>query len=226
MENPDQAFPEVSHHMRVHMWLLVRFNGRQIRGNLVDHSASVIAVSIGRLVAVSQVGSKLDEDVTCTYFQLVFHSPVQNTVRGPSADALLATTDNTVSILYWLTVETPISIVSICLPTIFFLVKRGIDHGPRSLFTARNFQSRPSAMGRSLIGTNAAKDEELSVTLPTNSFDHSREKLHHHGTNTEYSVKAFKVPSQDGSEPDTSVELPEPSIRVRREVDVSAESNV
>ena len=177
-------------------------------------------------MAVSQVGGKLDQDLTCTCFRLAFHRPVEIDVREPSADALSAMTDNTVSILYWLTVETPISIVSICLPTIFFLVKRGIDHGPRSLFTARNFQSPPSTMARSLVRTNATKDEELSVTLPASSLDHSREKLHHNGTNAEYSAKAFKVPSQDGSEPDNSAELPQPSIRIRREVDVSAESNV
>jgi hypothetical protein len=39
--------------------------------------------------------------------------------------------------LFWLTAETPISILSICLPSIFFLCRRLVRDGPYSLFSVR-----------------------------------------------------------------------------------------
>ena len=54
-----------------------------------------------------------------------------------STDFYFNAADNVIPIIYWLSVEAPISILSICLPSIFFLVKRGIQGGPYALLSSR-----------------------------------------------------------------------------------------
>ena len=62
---------------------------------------SVIIVSIGRLVAVAKAGSGLEDDLTWS----------------------------TISYLEWVQCEGPVSVISVCLPTIFNLVKLVRLHG-------------------------------------------------------------------------------------------------
>ena len=61
---------------------------------------------------------------------------------------VLIWTDVGVPALYWLTAKTPISILSICLPSIFFLARRFRRDGSSSLF-----YSRYASLHQKLIGT-------------------------------------------------------------------------
>ncbi|KAI9672761.1 MAG: hypothetical protein M1831_000196 [Alyxoria varia] len=80
----------------------------------------VIVISIGRVVSVSRAHDGLRADLTWN-----FSVP-----------------------LYWYAAETPVSIMSVCLPSIFHLCRRGIQHGPGSLFNDREYPppspSKPS----------------------------------------------------------------------------------
>ncbi|KAM3064768.1 hypothetical protein ACMFMG_012081 [Clarireedia jacksonii] len=46
----------------------------------------------------------------------------------------------------WTSLEGPVALVSISLPSIFSLVLRGIKHGPHSLFTAKELTDPPSLL--------------------------------------------------------------------------------
>ncbi|KAF1956447.1 hypothetical protein CC80DRAFT_563327 [Byssothecium circinans] len=74
---------------------------------------AVIAISIGRLIANIRAGHEL---------QLYF-------------------TYNIIPIGEWLFAETPISIVSVCLPSIFTFVKKGITEGAHSLVSLESKSS-------------------------------------------------------------------------------------
>ena len=50
------------------------------------------------------------------------------------ADELIHTLGDLVPSGKWLSVESPIAIFCLCLPSIFALVKKGVDDGPRALF--------------------------------------------------------------------------------------------
>ncbi|KAI9648300.1 hypothetical protein NHQ30_002932 [Ciborinia camelliae] len=56
-------------------------------------------------------------------------------------------TYNSVKCLYWLTPEAPMSIISICLPAIFSLCKRGIELGPYSLISSKVTSRRSPGRG-------------------------------------------------------------------------------
>ncbi|KAH7371737.1 hypothetical protein BKA66DRAFT_572706 [Pyrenochaeta sp. MPI-SDFR-AT-0127] len=74
----------------------------------------VILVSIGRLVTVIKSGEALNTDLTWAG----------------------------VPPLYWLGAETPITILSVSLPSVFFLFRRARQHGAASLFSSRVSGSR------------------------------------------------------------------------------------
>ncbi|KAF2796645.1 hypothetical protein K505DRAFT_373057 [Melanomma pulvis-pyrius CBS 109.77] len=95
----------------------------------------VIAISVGRLVA---------------------------NVRGAHA-LQLDVTYNIIPIGDWLVAETPISIVSICLPSIFTFVKRGITEGPYSLISTKS----GSSLKRLRTPPSAGIEPQLGV-IPSN----------------------------------------------------------
>ena len=131
-------------------------------------------------------------------------------------------TDNVVHIGYWLVAEPPVSIISIGLPNIFCLVKRGIQQGPHSLISSRGASSKPNATGPRVDDMNGATQRDKGFArLAGQSFGSSRAKLFDGNGNAEHHVMAIKTPSKELSEgkhinPNLSV----PSIRVRNNADV------
>lgn len=81
--------------------------------------SAVVIVSLGRLIDTIVNGKALDGDVTYYGVQL----------------------------LYWPMSETPVAILCICLPSIFFLFRRAVQQGPRALFSRTKGSSRSSKNG-------------------------------------------------------------------------------
>ncbi|KAL9122166.1 MAG: hypothetical protein Q9187_001281 [Circinaria calcarea] len=134
----------------------------------------------------------------------------------------LALADNSIPIHYWLSVEAPISILSICLPSIFFLIKRGVKNGPYSLFSSREVSSASNTASQSWrINTNPSfsRDKQAVARVQGHASDDSWERLHERGP--EYDATAFRAPSKRSSEQSTTeADLAMQSIRVRQEIDV------
>ena len=91
----------------------------------------IIVASIGRLVSISKAGIGLEDDLTCKSFS--------SDAMSSNAKLIWSWSGNFAIPIYWYTCETPISLVCICLPSIFHLVRRGYLHGIRSLFTDQEF---------------------------------------------------------------------------------------
>lgn len=103
---------------------------------------SVLAVSLGRLVAIVQAGNTFDVDFTCMY------SPRSSQVSGSIKVVEVPETITIAHCLFlgkfifyakWAIAEGSISIVSICLPNMAQLLQRGRQHGMSSLFTRRQY---------------------------------------------------------------------------------------
>jgi len=92
---------------------------------------------------------------------------------------LIISIDEVIPILYWLTVEAPISIVSICLPSIFSLVKRGVHYGPYSLISSRDVSEIYAGKMPKWPGTKTRTvvNRSRGDTLGTVEFDNSFERL-------------------------------------------------
>ena len=95
--------------------------------------------------------------------------------------------------------EAPISIISICLPSVFSFIKRGIENGPYSLLTSK-YQASVRLEGEH----NAQSIKSLYKTKRVN----------------QYSAIAFK--SSQGPPPARQA-YPMDNIRVQRELEVSLE---
>ena len=121
---------------------------------------------------------------------------------------------------YWLAVEAPISVLSICLPSIFALLKRGVEHGPYFLITSRNV---PVSHSDKISGNHNRR-------AYNNPHQHEAVSGHH------YSISEVRLKDEDSvvyavtaSEASSPVKLPQPkghedismnTIRVQRDVDV------
>ncbi|KAL4772929.1 hypothetical protein BDW60DRAFT_222136 [Aspergillus nidulans var. acristatus] len=131
------------------VWRLKATPMRKILATLVLISGYlVVVVSIGRLVLIVESGDGLDVDPTYE-----------------SVDSIL-----------WLASEIPISVVSVCLPSIFFLIRRGVNEGwwavltlNRASLSARLLCSRGQRSGMRLTGSNNSM--ELGPTIHDYDLD-------------------------------------------------------
>ncbi|TAQ90858.1 hypothetical protein B7494_g786 [Chlorociboria aeruginascens] len=146
------------------------------------------AFSIGRLVVIFQYGPDLFLDITYSM----------------------------VPMGRWLIIETPMCIISVCLPAIFTLAKRGVQHGPASLLSTRNYGAI-SASGYS-AGTNNYEAYKAGRTDSTTRIHDEEIANEGFGSSpTEYYPMAAKTNSQATDE----VDLKNPSpIRVIRRVEI------
>ena len=94
---------------------------------MLINRASVIAVSIGRLVALVRAGRAFQIDVTCTSHRV--QSTHSLTPTDPGA---------TVPFTIWALSEGPVSVISICVPNMVHLINRARQHGVKALFTRRD----------------------------------------------------------------------------------------
>ena len=83
-------------------------------------------VSIGRLVTLAKAGSALEEDLTWS----------------------------TIPYIEWVQCEGPVSVISVCLPTIFTLSKRIHTHGLRSMLRGGKIPSEKPYSPDSVNGNN------------------------------------------------------------------------
>ena len=65
----------------------------------------------------------------------------------------------------WIICEGPISIVSICLPNIFFLLQRARWHGVSSLFTRRDFSTTGNRGSNTAPSSTLARIQEGFVRI-------------------------------------------------------------
>ncbi|KAI9728981.1 MAG: hypothetical protein M1828_000066 [Chrysothrix sp. TS-e1954] len=93
---------------------------------------SVVVISLGRLVAIIQAGQVFEADPTW----------------------------NTVGYMLWVCTEGSMSIVSICLPSMFQLVKRAQGYGWRSLFTTRDVSRVPPKSSKSGTMGSESRDKD------------------------------------------------------------------
>ena len=119
----------------------------------------------------------------------------------------------------WLSVESPIAIFCLCLPSIFALVKKGIDDGPRVLFyLPRRSSSLQSHNDRVTIlrqPSNDGDDNTNLYALP----------LRGPGMSTASNAMASGYPYSDGSHKTAAVTLHDPNvIHVQTEISVETRS--
>ena len=138
--------------------------------------------------------------------------------------------------------EAPISVVSICLPSIFVFVKRAVATGPRSLFSpgtingtkagnTHNSLHTHTSAHRSWIGTptdrarGPAGRGGFFGRFGTKGFRGSMEPLYDAPHNQEYKAAAvYKSPSSmssQGSHPDAGRPIPMKSVWVQRDISIS-----
>jgi len=162
----------------------------------------VIVISLGRLITVITTETALNEDLT---------------YAG-------------VKTIYWLGAEAPMTILSISLPSIFFLVRRAWRDGLTSLFTSRGATTRArlagdhwntdaSADGVS-HGNNSSGNAERGHELERQSFDSGRNILPLVPGKQDYQVYISKTPSSGST---NAQRLSDDQIRVRNEVRVESE---
>ena len=135
--------------------------------------------------------------------------------------------DASVPTFYWLCAEGPVSILSICIPMIFFLGRRLIRDGPSALFSSSTGTSQmkiksggtPAEHGGNAINHTLPSQNSQGVEMGKLSFDSTQGIFT--GPGQSYDVSATRT-SPNGSL--VSRPLPEiPSIYVRNEVSVNSQ---
>lgn len=122
----------------------------------------------------------------------------------------------------WLGVESPIAIFCLCLPSIFALVKKGIDEGPRAiLLLSRRPLSVQSHTDRMMILRQASDDGDR--TDDTNLYSLP---LRATGMSAAFNATASgEYSSPDGSRKTVGVTVHEPNvIHVQTEISVETRS--
>ncbi|KAK1147218.1 hypothetical protein N8T08_001957 [Aspergillus melleus] len=154
----------------------------------------VVVVSIGRLVAIIEVGKNLESDFTWEFVQPV----------------------------YWLLSEIAISVVSVCLPSIFVFSRRIHHEGFRSVM-GQSFPPHPksriadSDIGRSYF-SRMGRDEETE--LDTKSLDRPQ-KCSFTTTSAESTVSAHRASPQPPLPGENFLQPPNMGIVVRRDITIS-----
>ncbi|RAL67379.1 hypothetical protein DID88_008135 [Monilinia fructigena] len=106
---------------------------------------TVIAFSIGRLVVIRQIGPSFIIDLTY----------------------------NMVPLGRWLVIETPMCIVSVCLPAVFTLIKRLTQNGPSSLFTSKSYDSQNPSVTNAQYKGSVTKDTESMTRIHERDLENS-----------------------------------------------------
>lgn len=122
---------------------------------------------------------------------------------------------NVVPITYWLSLEAPVSIISICLPSIFSFFKRGVQCGPYSLLTSKDEASLHFNGHRTATAAHQGE-----VVGWAHGRESSVERLYENERVNQYSATAFKSPSLASSRK-TGEEVAMDAIRVQRDLNVS-----
>lgn len=120
--------------------------------------------------------------------------------------------------MFWLVAEPAVSIISICLPGIFTLVKRGMNHGWGALFTRKSFPSvySKSAWPESSRGLTPAADSSFKSQAFATVF----QRLEDHTEQEYYASICRGVSTSDSNE---NKELAENGIQVRKDLDIRTE---
>ena len=105
-------------------------------------------MSLGRLITTLEIGTDINEDVTC-----------KRSNRRPYSISY-STAVLVVPLIYWYIAEVGLSIVAICLPAIFQLGRRGHRQGLHSLFHTEKSMFRTSNIMAN--GTDSRMDQETS----------------------------------------------------------------
>ena len=130
MEAASQIISKVAHNLCFHERLFVNHSVRPFSRKMSDFFCSVVFVSLGRVIQHTldkPAHGPFLADFTCMF-------TCRQAFANGFTDELLHTLDDVVAGGKWLAVESPLAIFCLCLPSIFALVKRGIDDGPRGLF--------------------------------------------------------------------------------------------
>lgn len=118
----------------------------------------------------------------------------------------------------WLTVEGPIGLLTISLPSIFSLVRRGIIHGPYALFSSKDFTHSDNSQ---TISNNLSRGDKGFKQLTTSSAEQGQELPYAYDPHVEYHALALRVTSstsRDRIYDDT--EAQHNVIYIRQDVDV------
>lgn len=179
----------------------------------------VIVVSLGRLITVIQAGSGLQEDVTCEYHhlsQLLKHSALKRQCLTPSTSS-----GNTVTPIFWLACEVSISVTSVSLLSIFFLVRRGYREELSSLIRIHSRGSHARLHGLSSQNTKVSSQrlQDVPIELSMHSSDFTR-KMTFLGSEQNYHAEAFKESSYHESLIEESGKSSGSSIHVKNEVKI------
>ncbi|CAD6441948.1 e147b13e-ce82-4cc9-8935-6b00fdbc5a0d [Sclerotinia trifoliorum] len=151
---------------------------------------SVIGVTIGRLVVVTKYGHALNEDLTY----------------------------NIVVLGVWLTIEGPIGLITISLPSIFSLVRRGMAHGPLSLFSTKDLSNSNNSES---VNKNSLRGERGFKQLNTSATEHGQELPYSYDPDVEYQALALRATSSTSRDRAfNDLEAPKSVIYIRRDVDV------
>ncbi|TEY78488.1 hypothetical protein BOTCAL_0048g00140 [Botryotinia calthae] len=181
------------------MPILWRLQMRRLQKTLVTGvfvcGYGVIAISMGRLVTVIKAGSGLQDDLTW----------------------------NIVTPVYWLGAEGPVSLVSICLPSIFFFARRAMREGPSSLFNTHT-NSGARLMSATRESERLATHQEVygncSIELKQSSNLGSHQNMPDLADRRNYQAMAVKGSASSTYSSD------EVGIHVKKEVNVSNRSAV
>ena len=119
---------------------------------------------------------------------------------------------------YWSGAEDALSVFSVCLPAIFTLVKRGVEHGPKSLLIRTSAIETSESSKKSISVKSIPRRPPLVIVHKTMSHD-SIENLR-----GSYAVEAAAChnPSMDFEKFDYDSMQME-SIKVKKEFDVTYE---
>ncbi|KAL8949409.1 MAG: hypothetical protein Q9222_004478 [Ikaeria aurantiellina] len=160
----------------------------------------VIVISLGRMVTVVSTADDLNADLTYA----------------------------SVPTFYWLCAEAPVSTLSVCLPSIFFLARRAIKEGPKALFKTSTGPSR-SRIGyragdkaleagkyKDALAGRASSDFELEG----DSFDSSRQIYTGATQNSNYPAAATASYATRGDQSLQSIS--DQAIHVRSDVRVES----
>ena len=157
-------------------------------------------VSIGRLVSITQAGTRVADDPTCEWsWLLIRHSPRPLSCR---MEFSLCFSGNSVTSTQWLSSEIAVCIVSVSLPSIFFFILRGYREGPSSLIPGhtRRFRTKQNDSSGRYPGDRLQDDTQSSELILNSSDLHPLHKPGLSGLNRMYKVKIvpYHNPWQNG----------------------------
>lgn len=122
------------------------------------------------------------------------------------------------TVAYWSATEDAVSLVSVCLPAIFTLVKRGVEHGPKALLVPA------TSIDTSLSTRKSTSSKSSPMKSPTvimhNAF--SGDSIENLRQSYYAEAAACRVPSMEFDEIAVGGVQME-SIQVKKEIDIAFE---